>query len=261
MIELKKVTFCYPAYGQEPNKVLDDVSFSISDGDFVGVAGDMGSGKTTLCKLLCGLLKPSSGQVEKTGTVSFAMQFPESQLFESTVIKDVMFGPLNHGLSAIEARKKSEESLGLMGLDQSFYERNPLRLSGGEKRRVALAGVLSMDADTIILDEPCAGLDPKWHDRLFEVLHKLNSKGKVIIVVSHNIDDIARHCSKMIYLKTAKLADMGDTKTVICRNEELETSSMNFARRLSESGLELDYKKAVTTEDLASLIEDRLSSL
>jgi len=260
MIEFKKVTFCYPSYGQEPKKALDDVSFSVSDGDFVGIAGDMGSGKTTLCKLLSGLLKPSSGQIEKTGTVSFAMQFPESQLFESTVIKDVMFGPLNHGLSAIEARKKSEDSLGLMGLDQSFFERNPLRLSGGEKRRAALAGVLSMDADTIVLDEPCAGLDPKWHDRLFKVLHDLNSKGKTIIIVSHSIDDIACNCSKMLYLKNAKLVDMGDVKDVICRHEELGTSAMSFAKRLSESGMEIDYKKAVTAEDLATLIADQLSS-
>ena len=258
MIEFKKVAFCYPSYGQESRKALDDVSFSLSDGDFVGIAGDMGSGKTTLCKLLSGLLKPSSGQIEKTGTVSFAMQFPESQLFESTVIKDVMFGPLNRGLS--ESRKISEESLGLMGLDSSFYERNPLRLSGGEKRSVALAGVFSMDADTIVLDEPCAGLDPKWHDSLFKVLHDLNSKGKTIIIVSHNIDDIARNCSKMLYLKNAKLADFGKTKDVICRHEELETSSMGFAKCLSESGLELDYKKVVTTEDLAALIADRLSS-
>ena len=261
MIEFKKVTFCYPSYGQEPKKALDDVSFSISDGDFVGIAGDMGSGKTTLCRLLCGLLKPSSGQIEKTGTVSFAMQFSESQLFESTVIKDVMFGPLNLDLSGNDARRISEESLGLMGLDQSFFERNPLRLSGGEKRRVALAGVLSMDADTIVLDEPCAGLDSKWHDRLYEILHELNSRGKTIIVVSHNIDDIARNFGKLLYLKDAKLADIGTAKDVICRNDELETLSKSFARRLSESGMEIDYRKAVTTEDLASLIADRLSSL
>ena len=252
MIEFKKVTFSYPSYGQEPKKALDDVSFSISNGDFVGIAGDMGSGKTTLCKLLCGLLKPSSGQVEKTGTVSFAMQFPESQLFEGTVIKDVMFGPLNRGLS--DAREKSEESLGLMGLDSSFYESNPLRLSGGEKRRVALAGVFSMDADTIILDEPCAGLDLKWHDRLFEVLHDLNSRGKTIIVISHNNDDIARNCNKMLYLKSSKIADAGDTKDVIRRHEELETTSMRFAKRLSESGMKIDYEMAVTTDDLAGLL-------
>lgn len=261
MIKFKNVSFCYPSFGSEPKKAIDDVSFTISDGDFLGIAGDMGSGKTTLCKLMSGLLKPSTGRIEKTGTVSFGMQFPESQLFERTVLKDVMFGPLNLGLSEEKARLISENSLISMGLDQPFFERNPLRLSGGEKRRTALAGILSMDADTLVLDEPCAGLDPKWHDRLYEILHDLNERGKTVIVVSHNIDDIARNCGKMLYLKSSKLEDAGDVKDVICRHKELETVSMAFARRLSEAGMELDSKKAVTTEDLASLIADRQSSL
>ena len=261
MITFKDVSFCYPSYGREPKKVLFDVSFSIPDGSFVGIAGNMGSGKTTLCKLMSGLLKPSSGQIERSKSVSFAMQFPESQLFESTVIKDVMFGPMNRGLSEKEARMISEECLVSMGLGKDFFDRNPLRLSGGEKRRVALAGILSMDADTIILDEPCAGLDPKWHDRLLEILHGLNEKGKTVIIVSHNTDDIARNCRTMLYLKDSKLADMGKAKDVICRHEELETSSMAFAKRLTDAGFKIDFKKAVTTEDLASLIADRQSSL
>ena len=261
MISFKNVSFCYPSYGQEPKKALTDVSFTIPDGTFVGIAGNMGSGKTTLCSLMSGLLKPTSGQIEKTGSVSFAMQFPENQLFEGTVIKDVMFGPLNRGLSEKEARMISEKCLASLGLGESFFDRNPLRLSGGEKRRVALAGILSMDADTIILDEPCAGLDPKWHDRLYEILQDLNRKGKTVIIVSHNTDDIARYCRTMLYLKSSELADIGNVGDVICRHEELETSSMAFARRLSEAGMEIDYKKAVTTEGLASLIADRQSSL
>ena len=253
MIELRNVSFSYPSDGRQQVKVLDDVSFSIQDNGFVGITGKIGSGKTTLCKLLCGLLKPSSGQILKEGRVALAMQFPESQIFESTVLKDVMFGPLNMGLPEEQARSVAEKSLESVGLDGSFFDRNPLRLSGGEKRRVALAGVLALNADIYVFDEPATGLDSRWHDSLFELLHRLNDSGKTVIIVSHSIDDIAENCRTLVYLEDGKVADFGNTADVIPRHRSLETRAMGFARRLASEGMEINYTKAVTRKDLRTL--------
>ena len=258
MIELRNVSFSYPSDGRQQVKVIDDVSFSIQDNGFVGITGKIGSGKTTLCKLLCGLLKPSSGQILKEGRVALAMQFPESQIFENTVLKDVMFGPLNMGLPEEQARSVAEKSLESVGLDGSFFDRNPLRLSGGEKRRVALAGVLALDADIYVFDEPATGLDSRWHDSLFELLHRLNDSGRTVIIVSHSIDDIAENCRTLVYLEDGKVADFGNTDDVIPRHRSLETRAMGFARRLASEGMEIDYTKAVTRKDLADLIASRI---
>ncbi len=252
MIGFKDVCFSYRNDGLS-SEVLRDVTFSISDGDFVGITGAVGSGKTTLCKLICGLLEPSSGQVSVDGRIAFAMQFPESQIFGRTVLDDVIFGPLNLGLGR-EAGKMAEKSLSLVGLDSSFYGRNPLLLSGGERRRVALAGVLAMDADTLVLDEPTAGLDQTWHDELYAILRRLNGEGKTIVVVSHSPDDIAENCRSVVLVKDGTVSDQGSVNEVLPRHEELFTRSMGFARRLVDLGMDVRVEDCCTLKGLAEQI-------
>ena len=182
------------------------------------------------------------------------MQFPESQLFESTVLKDVLFGPLNRGLGEEKALEVAKRSLDLVGIDQDMYGRSPLSLSGGEKRRVALAGVLAMEADVLVLDEPAAGLDGKWHDELYRILLNLNESGKTIVVVSHDMDDIAENCTDLLVLEDGLVKDNGKVGDVLCRQAGLETSSMEFAERLKKCDFKIDPKKAVTIGSLADLI-------
>ncbi|MBR4427548.1 MAG: ATP-binding cassette domain-containing protein [Spirochaetales bacterium] len=254
MIEFKTVSFCYDKSGDKGEKTLDNVSFAINDGSFFGITGNMGSGKTTLCKLICGLLKPTSGQIRREGSIAFAMQFPESQLFESTVLKDVLFGPLNRGLGKEQALEVAKRSLDLVGIDQDLYERSPLSISGGEKRRVALAGVLAMQADVLVLDEPAAGLDGVWHDELFRILHNLNDSEKTVVVVSHDMDDIAENCSDLLVLEEGCIKDNGKAGDVLSRQTGLETNAMEFAERLKNCGFGIDPKKAVTIGSLADLV-------
>ena len=245
MIQLRNVSF---GYG------ISNVSLTIEDGDFIGITGKMGSGKTTFCKLICGIAKPTSGQIKRIGRVAFAMQFPESQLFESTVIKDVMFGPLNRGLGEKESWRIAWRCLESVGIGEDMLQRSPLSLSGGERRLVALAGVLAMEADTLVLDEPTAGLDPNWHDDLFALLRNLNTEGKTIIVVSHDMDDIAAYCRSLMVLEDGKVRDFGNTRDVISRQDGLWTRAMAFAARLRQAEIDVDPEKAITVDDLANLI-------
>ncbi len=202
-LDIVDVSFVYDEGTPFERKALEGVSFSIESGSFVGIAGNSGSGKTTLVKILKGLLKPSSGHVSLGSccNVGLVFQYPEFQLFESTVLKDVMFGPLNMGFGEETARRMAVKALESVGLDYSFFGRDPLALSGGEKRRVAIAGVLSMDPNVLVLDEPAAGLDPAMHDLVFSLLLGLNRAGKTIVLVSHSMDDIAQYCDHVVYLK------------------------------------------------------------
>ena len=208
---LNNVSYTYEVGTSFEKPALTDISLSIASGSFVGLAGISGSGKTTLVRLLKGLIKPCSGSI--TGLdfskVGLVFQYPENQLFEATVLKDVMFGPLNLGFEPSEARAMALEALSTMGLDASFYNRDPLFLSGGEKRRVAIAGTLAMKPEVLILDEPTAGLDWQMQEQLFSVLHKLNLAGKTIILVSHNMDDIALHCNQVVMLQEGRLLASG----------------------------------------------------
>lgn len=193
------------------NQILRDFSLTIGDGAFFGICGKTGCGKSTLVKLLNGLLKPDCGKITIDGVdtrqitslyrkVGLVFQYPEYQLFEQTVLKDIMFGPLNTGLCEEDARQAARKAMADLDLMAELEERSPFELSGGERRRVAIAGVLAMDVDILVLDEPAAALDPVGHDMLFELLKKLNAMGKTIIIVSHEKDDIFRYCSSFIAL-------------------------------------------------------------
>lgn len=215
-LDLVDVSFVYDVGTPFERMALDGVSFSIESGSFVGIAGSSGSGKTTLVKILKGLLKPSSGQVSLGSfcNVGLVFQYPEFQLFESTVLKDVMLGPVNMGFEAEAAKCMAIEALASLGLDSSFWGRDPLALSGGEKRRVAIAGVLSMNPHVLVLDEPAAGLDPTMHDLVFSLLLDLNRAGKTIVLVSHSMDDIAQYCNHVVYLNDGHVVADGTPSQV-----------------------------------------------
>lgn len=205
------VVFENISFSYGTNQILRDFSLTIGDGAFFGICGKTGCGKSTLVKLLNGLLKPDCGKITIDGVdtrqitslyrkVGLVFQYPEYQLFEQTVLKDIMFGPLNTGLCEEDARQAARKAMADLDLMAELEERSPFELSGGERRRVAIAGVLAMDVDILVLDEPAAALDPVGHDMLFELLKKLNAMGKTIIIVSHEKDDIFRYCSSFIAL-------------------------------------------------------------
>lgn len=254
IIEVRNLSCVYQAGTPYEHKALDDVSFSIGCGDFLGIAGSTGSGKSTLIKHFNGLLRPSSGSVlfngedmnakgydrlALRGKVGLVFQFPEYQLFEETVLRDVMFGPLNLGMSSGEARDRAVRALEKVGMGKAFLERSPFALSGGEKRRVALAGVLAMEPQVLVLDEPAAGLDPASKRQMYSLLSSLNASGITIVLVSHSMEDIAEYCSSMILLEEGHLADCARPCEVFSRHRSLMPFAMRVASRLKEAGFAL----------------------
>ena len=196
MVRLDHVSFGY----SKGATLLNDVSICIEDGAFFGICGRSGSGKTTLAKLICGLLKPVSGTVEVSEQPRLVMQFPERQLFARTVLEDVMYGPLNQGKSREEARRIAEETLKRLGLKEELLGKSPFALSGGEKRLVAIAGILAMESSILVLDEPTAGLDDAGCEALAGILRNLKEEGKTIILISHDEELLENLCSKTIRL-------------------------------------------------------------
>ena len=221
---------------------VNDVSFEIEDGEFVGIIGHTGSGKSTLIQLLNGLMTATSGKIYADGEdiyqkgyslrrlrerVGLVFQYPEYQLFETTVLKDVEFGPKNQGLSDDEAAERAKEALEMVGLSEKYWESAPLELSGGQKRRAAIAGVLAMRPKVLILDEPTAGLDPIGRDRLFELVRTLHDKMQMtVILVSHSMEDMAEYVQRLIVLRGGSVMLDGTTAEVFSHIEELEDASL-----------------------------------
>ena len=221
---------------------LKNVNFEIQDGEFIGLIGHTGSGKSTLIQHLNGLLKATSGELYYNGEniyahgydmkglrskVGLVFQYPEHQLFEADVFSDVCFGPKNLNLSQGEIESRAKEALNLVGLDESFYKQSPFELSGGQKRRVAIAGVLAMKPDVLIRDEPTAGLDPKGRDEILGQIEKLHrEQGLTIILVSHSMEDMARYADRLIVMnKGEKMFD--DTPRNVFRHyKELEAMGL-----------------------------------
>ena len=247
-IEVKNLTHIYQKGLPYETTALDDVSFVIPEGEFASVIGHTGSGKTTLVMHIAGLLKATSGEVaadrKKIGIV---FQYPEYQLFEESVLKDVCFGPKNLGFTEDEQIKKAKEALLLVGLDPEKYsELSPFGLSGGQKRRVAIAGVLAMDPEVLILDEPTAGLDPKGHADILEMIDNIRKKKTMsIILISHNMDDVAKFAEHILVMDKGKLIMDGTPHEVFSRADELKsvglglTSGGEFLRRLRENGADI----------------------
>uniref|UniRef100_UPI00289886B4 energy-coupling factor transporter ATPase n=1 Tax=Aminipila sp. TaxID=2060095 RepID=UPI00289886B4 len=222
-IQIKNLKHVYSEGMPFESIALDDISFEINDGEFVGIIGHTGSGKSTLVQHFNGLLKPKSGEIVVHGVniagqgvsmreirkkIGLVFQYPEYQLFEETVKQDVVFGPLNLGLNQEEAERSAKEAIQLMSLDyEEIGERSPFELSGGQKRRVAIAGVIAMKPEVLILDEPTAGLDPKAHRELLDVIRNIHKEqNNILILVSHNMQDIADLADKVIVMDKGRLA-------------------------------------------------------
>mgnify|MGYP000824999128 FL=1 len=216
ILETKDLTYQYGVGTPFQKTAVEQVSISIRQGEFLGVIGHTGSGKSTLIQMLNGLIKPTSGQVLLDGKdiweepkkiravrfrVGMVFQYPEYQLFEETVLKDVMFGPKNMGLSDTEAEAKAREAAEFTGLKEELLQKSPFELSGGEKRRAAIAGVIAMDPDVLILDEPTAGLDPRGRDVLLaQIAQYHKARNNTVLLVSHSMEDIGRTADRLLVM-------------------------------------------------------------
>lgn len=220
-IRIEHLSYIYGEGTSFEKKALDDISLEIGDGEFIGLIGHTGSGKSTLIQHLNGLNKASSGRIlvdgedirsegyslkKLRGKVGLVFQYPEYQLFEAEVLKDVCFGPHNQGLSDEEVLARAKEALAAVGLDESYYEKSPFDLSGGQKRRVAIAGILAMKPKILVLDEPTAGMDPKGRDEILALLKELHdSQNITVILVSHSMEDVAGCVGRIIVLDEGKI--------------------------------------------------------
>lgn len=240
---------------------LKDVSFTIEDGEFIGLIGHTGSGKSTLIQHLNGLLTASSGDIRYNGEsiyqegydkkalrskVGLVFQYPEHQLFEVDVFTDVCFGPKNLGLSGKEIEERAKEALTQVGLDERFYSKSPFELSGGQKRRVAIAGVLAMKPEVLILDEPTAGLDPKGRDEILDKISELHRERKMtIILVSHSMEDMAKYADRLLVMNHGEKIFDGTPKEVFKHYKELEKIGLAapqityVVHELKENGIEI----------------------
>lgn len=244
-IQVKNLTHIYSEGMPYESAAITDVSFEIEKGEFVGIIGHTGSGKSTLIQHLNGLLKPKSGSIIVDGTditgkdvkmrdirrkIGLVFQYPEYQLFEETVHKDVAFGPLNLGLTQDEADQRVVEAIGLVGLNyDEIADRSPFELSGGQKRRVAIAGVIAMKPEILVLDEPTAGLDPKAHADILQMIETIHEvQNNTILLVSHNMGDIARLSDKVLVLDRGRLALTGTPAEVFEQADFLESLGLGL---------------------------------
>ena len=272
ILSLKNVSLKYEENTSMEVKALDDISLDIYNDEFIGIIGHTGSGKSSLVQVMNGLIKANGGEVTYKGEniqdksfdkkrlhldVGLVFQYPESQLFEETVLKDVMFGPLNKGMSEEEAKDAAKEALEMLGIGENYYNDSPFELSGGEKRRIAIAGVLAMNPEIIILDEPTAGLDPMSRNNLLNSLKRLQTdKEKTIIIVSHNMEDMANYVERLIVMNDGRVVFDDIKKNVFKYVGQLEqigldvpevTKAMNVLkeRNYNVSGNALTVKEAL----------------
>ncbi len=262
-IQVKELTHIYSEGMPYQTLALENISFEIEDGSFVGIIGHTGSGKSTLIQHLNGLLKPKTGSIivdgtditdEKTElryirrTIGLVFQYPEYQLFEETVKKDIAFGPGNLGLEDEEIDERVREAMELVGLSyDEIGDKSPFELSGGQKRRVAIAGVIAMRPKVLILDEPTAGLDPKAHKDILKLIKRVHQEEKItIILVSHNMGDIASLCEKVLVIEKGHLALEGTPAEVFAQTDKLKSMGLElppaavFLEKLKDCGIELD---------------------
>ena len=238
-IRIEHLNYIYGLGTSYEKKALDDISLTIRSGEFIGIIGHTGSGKSTLIQHLNGLNRASSGQIFVDGKniyedgypmrqlrfrVGLVFQYPEYQIFETTVLKDICFGPKNQGLSAEEAEGRARAAMRMVGLDESYENKSPFELSGGQKRRVAIAGILAMNPEVLVLDEPTAGLDPKGRDDILGVLKQLHQEsGITVVLVSHSMEDVADYASRIIVLDKGKVLYDDIPARVFSHVEELES--------------------------------------
>ena len=275
-IELKNVCYTYSPGTAYEMHALKDVNLTISDNQFIGIIGHTGSGKSTLIQLFNGLMKPTSGEVLYNGEniwnenynlkklrseVGLVFQYPEHQLFEVDVLSDVCFGPKNQGLTKEEAQVQAKMALGQVGIPEELYQKSPFELSGGQKKRVAIAGVLAMNPKILILDEPTAGLDPQGRDEILNQIAELHEKrGITIVLVSHSIEDIARYVGRIIVMNHGEVAFDDTPKKVFSHYKELEKIGLGapqityIMHELKERGLDVDTTATTVEEAKESIL-------
>lgn len=274
-IRLEHVNYIYGAGSGLEHHALKDIHVEIGDDEFVGLVGHTGSGKSTLIQLLNGLEKPTSGKVyyndrdifekgfsrkELRGKVGVVFQYPEHQLFETSVIRDVEFGPRNLGLDNLEVERRSFQALRMVGIGEELLDVSPHTLSGGEKRRVAIAGVLAMEPELLVLDEPTAGLDPRGRVEILDLLQRFHREKKItIILVSHSMDDVAAYADRVLVMNQGCLVLDGPPRSVFQYEEELEKiglgvpQSARVVQRLKRAGMRT-AGQAITPEEAAEEI-------
>ena len=244
ILQVQNLNYIYSAGTPFEHQALHDVSFSVNRGEFIGIIGHTGSGKSTLMQQLNGLLKPTSGKILLDGKdiwsdkkltrqarfrVGLVFQYPEYQLFEETVYKDIAFGPRNMGLKAEEIDRRVREAAAIVGLTEAQLEVSPFDLSGGQKRRVAIAGVIAMEPEVLILDEPTAGLDPVGREEILKNIEDYRRKhNATIMMVSHSMDDVARLTDRLLVMNGSHLAMDGTPAEVFTRAEELVEMGLNI---------------------------------
>ena len=275
-IILDNVSYTYQEGTPFASVALSDVSLTIEDGSYTAIIGHTGSGKSTILQLLNGLLVPTEGSVRVFDTlitstsvnkqirqirkqVGLVFQFAENQIFEETVLKDVAFGPQNFGVSVEEAEVIAHEKLALVGIDESLFERSPFELSGGQMRRVAIAGILAMEPKILVLDEPTAGLDPIGRKELMTLFKKLHQDGITIVLVTHLMDDVAEFADQVYVMEKGKLVKSGKPSLVFQNVEFMEKIQLGvpkitrFAQRLANRGV--SFKQLpITIEEFKEFI-------
>ena len=269
-IKAEGLTYVYQAGTAMESYAVRDISFETKDGEFIGLIGHTGSGKSTLIQQLNGLIKPTSGKIYYNGEdihsegydmkrlrqrVGLVFQYPEYQLFETDVLTDVKFGPKNMGMSDAEAEEAAKRALELVGVGEDFYKRSPFELSGGQKRRAAIAGVLAMDPEVLILDEPAAGLDPLGKTEILETIERLHrERNNTIIMVSHSMEDVAEYADRIMVLDDGKLVYFDSPKEVFRHYEELEKMGLSAPQitylmgDLKKRGLQVDDSVGTVAE-------------
>ena len=275
-IILDNVSYTYQEGTPFASAALSDVSLSIEDGSYTAIIGHTGSGKSTILQLLNGLLVPTKGSVRVFDTlitstsvnkqirqirkqVGLVFQFAENQIFEETVLKDVAFGPQNFGVSVEDAEAIAREKLALVGIDESLFERSPFELSGGQMRRVAIAGILAMEPKILVLDEPTAGLDPIGRKELMTLFKKLHQDGITIVLVTHLMDDVAEFADQVYVMEKGRLVKSGAPSLVFQNLEFMENIQLGvpkitrFAQRLADRGVSFK-QMPITIEEFKEFI-------
>ncbi|MDT2551967.1 energy-coupling factor ABC transporter ATP-binding protein [Lactococcus petauri] len=278
MIKFDKVNFTYQPNTPFASRALFDINLEVAEGSYTALIGHTGSGKSTLLQHLNGLLQPTEGKVniddiviqasskqkeikparKKVGVV---FQFPESQLFEETVLKDVAFGPQNFGVSQEEALKIAREKLELVGLAEKNFEKSPFELSGGQMRRVAIAGILAMEPKVLVLDEPTAGLDPKARIEMMELFSHLHQEGQTVVLVTHNMDDVAEYADKVYLLEKGRVISSGSPQDVFQNVEFLMQHELGvpktteFAVNLEQRGVVFD-RLPIKRQELIQMLKE-----
>ena len=276
-IKAEQLNYIYSQGTAYEIAALKDINLEIPDGQFVGLIGHTGSGKSTLVQHLNGLVRATSGHLYFNGEdiykegysmrglrsqVGLVFQYPEHQLFEVDVLSDVCFGPLNQGLTKEAAQERAKEALRMVGLGEEYYKRSPFELSGGQKRRVAIAGVLAMEPKVLILDEPTAGLDPKGRDEILDQISLLHKERKLtIVLVSHSMEDVAKYVDRIIVMNQGEVLFDGVPREVFCHYKELEKVGLAapqvtyIMHALKAEGMDVDENATTIQEAKETILQ------